>query len=778
MTIKRVKLLDIAQELKIPLEELLKNVEALGIKLSSKVKSVTETEAQNIRNQLQKKNVSLTEVRKGDMLEKRVQTSVIRRRKVEAPASLPSESEKIPSSIEEKSKKIEPVSLETKPALAPQAKPEIKPSPLKTVEPVKLSEEEELAKKRKKAFIQRRSEEFDIRVFNREERIYQPKKKKALDRSRMQTTHITVPKGSKRIIKMSGTISVSNLAEQLKVKSSEIVRKLMSMGTMATMNQSLDVDTATLIAQEYQYEVQNVAITEDSLLKRETVPDSSLKIRPPVVTIMGHVDHGKTTLLDAIRKTNVAGGEAGGITQHIGAYMVELDGGRRITFIDTPGHEAFSAMRARGANTTDIVILVVAADDGIMPQTKEAIAHAKQAQVPIIVAINKIDKPGVNLDKIKKQLAEEDLLPEDWGGKTICAGVSAKEKKGIKELLELILLQADMLELKASSNVLAQGIVLEAKIAKGLGPVATVLVQEGTLSKGDMLVAGTTLGKVRLLLDSLGKQLKDAFPSYAIEVSGLDSVPGAGEHFHGFKNEADAKALIDFRKAQQKQTLVTDGKMTLENLYAKLKEGQVEELKIILKADVQGSVEVMKQTIEKLSSEKVRMNVIFSATGGITESDVNLASVSDAVIIGFNVRPDSKADQSAKEQKVSIKSYSIIYDVIEDLKKAMIGKLEPIFKEIVIGKAEIRNVFKISKLGAIAGCNVTEGKITRTSRVRLLRDQKVIYTGKIASLKRFKDDAREVAQGYECGLGIENYNDLKEGDVIEAFVVEEVKPTL
>lgn len=808
---KRVKVSDLVQELKVSLEEFTQKATVLGVKIPPKVKTITEEEAQVIRNQLQKKNVSLTEVRVGDVLEKRVQTSVIRRRKVEKEE--PKKEEKLkteekPAVIEkeilsqvkdEKSKE-----LSSKEEIPKEKVAEVKPSVSSAEKEPKVSKkegqqvesEEELAKKRRKAFIKRRSEEFDIRVFNREERIYQAKKKKTLDRSRMQSTLITVPKESKRVIKMSGTISIDSLAEQLKIKANQVIKKLMSMGITATLNQAIDADTATLIAHEYQHEVQNQILTEEDLLKREKPKDEDLRIRPPVVTIMGHVDHGKTTLLDAIRQANVAAQEAGGITQHIGAYMVELDKSRRITFIDTPGHEAFSAMRARGANTTDIVILVVAADDGVMPQTKEAVAHAKQAQVPLIVAINKIDKPGINLDRVKKQLSEMDLLVEEWGGKTICAGVSAKEKKGIKELLELILLQADVLELKASSNTLAQGIVLEAKIAKGLGPVATVLVQEGILVKGDILVSGTTLGKVRLILDHQGKQLKEALPSYAVEVSSLDSVPSAGDHFYCFKKEADAKALVEWRKNKEQRTPTfssaappsspsltglpnskEEKKMTLEGLYAKLEEGKLEELKMIVKADVQGSQEVIKQTIEKLSSDKVKMNVIYTAVGGISESDVNLAFVSNAVIIGFNVRPDSKADQAAKSQKVEIKLYSIIYDVIEDLKKAMLGKLEPVLKEMSLGKVQVRNVFKISKVGTIAGCSVIEGKITRTSRVRLIRDQAVIYTGKISSLKRFKDDAREVTQGYECGLGIENYNDLKEGDIIEAFVVEEVRPT-
>ncbi|OGQ34633.1 MAG: translation initiation factor IF-2 [Deltaproteobacteria bacterium RIFCSPLOWO2_01_FULL_38_9] len=556
----------------------------------------------------------------------------------------------------------------------------------------------------------------------------------------------------------------------------------MAMGSMVTLNQSIDVDTATLVSREFEYEVLNETISEKELLKREEIKSTDLKPRPPVVTIMGHVDHGKTTLLDAIRKSDVALGEAGGITQHIGAYMVDIGNGRSITFIDTPGHEAFSAMRARGAKTTDIVILVVAADDGVMPQTKEAIAHAKEAGVPIIVAVNKIDKPGAQPERVKKQLSDLDLMPEDWGGKTIYALVSAKGKTGIKELLELILLQADVLELQASPSHLAEGVILEAKMAKGLGPVATVLIQQGTLVKGDILISGTTTGKVRLLLDDRGKQLKAATPSFAVEVSGLDSVPQVGDPFFCFKNEEDSKRLVQFRIDQKRQAIEKEGtppeKITLEGLYEKMQEGEVKELKLIVKADVQGSVEVIRQSLEKLSTPQVKMNVIFSMTGAISESDVNLASASNAIIIGFNIRPDIKAQELAKSQKVDIRLYSIIYDLLEDMKKSMVGQLEPTFKESVLGRAEVRNVFKISKVGAIAGCNVVSGKITRTAKARLLRDSVVIYTGKISSLKRFKDDAKEVLEGYECGIGLENYNDVKENDVIEAFMVEEIAGVL
>ncbi len=800
---KKIKFSDLATELHLTPEILAQRISEAGIKVSPRVKTLSEEQAEALRQYVQKKGVSLTEVRKGDIVEKRVQTSVIRRRKVELPPAAPETATKEAPKSVAPAKAPEKVpakpSEETKPSA--RVKPKInviveekqKPAPVLSEEELvkqkekaaiqkALVEEEELAKKRRKAFIQKRSEEFDIHGFNRAERIYQPKKKKAtvIDRSKMQATQITVPKASKRVIKMSGQITVTDLAAQLKAKTGEVIKKLMQMGTMVTANQSVDVVAATVIAQGYDYEVQNEVITESDILKREAPEPQALKLRPPVVTIMGHVDHGKTTLLDAIRKSDVALGEAGGITQHIGAYMVDVGNNRTITFIDTPGHEAFSAMRARGAKTTDIVILVVAADDGIMPQTKEAIAHAREANVPIMVALNKIDKPGVQIDRVKKQLADLDLLAEDWGGKTVVAPVSAKANKGIKELLELILLQADILELKASPDQLAEGVVLEAKVARGLGPVATVLIQQGILKKGDVLVAGTVFGKVRLLIDDRGRQLKEALPSFAVEVSGLENVPQAGDHFYCFKNEQEARKLTDLRiqKQKQEEQKPEAEKITLEGLYAKMQEGEVQELKVIVKADVQGSVEVIKQTIEKLSTPQVRMNVIYTAAGAVSESDVNLAAASGAVIIGFNIRPDPKAQELAKAQKVDIKLYSIIYEVIDDLKKAMLGKLEPKTQEIVLGRAEVRNVFKVSKVGTVAGCAVVSGKVTRTCKVRLLRDSVVIFTGKVASLKRFKDDAKEVLQGYECGIGLENYNDVKEGDVIEAFIVEEVAPTL
>ncbi|RME35260.1 MAG: translation initiation factor IF-2, partial [Deltaproteobacteria bacterium] len=494
--------------------------------------------------------------------------------------------------------------------------------------------------------------------------------------------------------------------------------------------------------------------------------------------IMGHVDHGKTSLLDAIRATNVIAGEAGGITQHIGAYDVELDG-RKIAFLDTPGHEAFTAMRARGTKVTDIVVLVVAADDGVMPQTKEAINHAKAAGVPIVVAVNKIDKPDANPERVKQELTEFELVPEEWGGDTIFVEVSAKEKINIDGLLEMILLQAEVLELKANPNKRASGAVVEARLDRGRGPVATVLVQEGTLKVGDPIVSGVHWGRVRTMTNDRGEKLKEAGPSTPVEITGLSGVPDAGDTFHAVKDEKSAKEVAQHRAQKLREAeLAKSSKISLEQLYAKIQEGDVQELRVIVKADVQGSVEAVKDSLLKLSNDKCRLVVIHTAVGGISESDVTLASASDAIILGFNVRPEPKANQLAEQEGVDIRLYNIIYDAVADVKSAMEGLLAPTLKEVALGRVEVRETFHISKVGTIAGCYVLEGKVTRNAKVRLVRDNVVIYEGSLSSLKRFKDDAREVVAGYECGIGLENYNDIKVGDIIEAYEIEEVKASL
>ncbi len=587
-------------------------------------------------------------------------------------------------------------------------------------------------------------------------------------------------KPSKRTIKIGESINLGELAKLMGVKAGELIKKLISMGVKVTVNQALDHETATLLAEEFGYEVEVDIFEEKDLLLEEYAEeeDRELAPRPPVVTVMGHVDHGKTTLLDAIRETNVVGGEAGGITQHIGAYSVDVDG-RKVSFVDTPGHEAFTAMRARGAKVTDVVILVVAADDGVMPQTIEAVNHAKAAEVPIIVAINKIDKPEANTERIKRQLSEIGLVSEDWGGDTLFAEVSAKQKIGIKDLLELILLQADILELKADATKRANGFVIEAVLDKGRGPVATVIVNEGTLRIGDFLVTGTTYGKVRALIDDKGKRVKEAGPSMPVEVMGLSGVPEAGDRFYVVKDEKSARDVIAHREAKHRETAAAkERKPSLENLFESLEQEEAKELALIIKADTQGSVEAVTESISKLSTEKCQVKIVHTGVGAINETDVVLASASDAIIVGFNVRPDSKALEIAEREGVSLELHTIIYNLIDRVRNAMEGLLEPIVKEKITAHAEVKDTFTISRIGTIAGCLVTDGKISRDNNVRVVRDGVVIFEGKLASLKRFKDDVREVNTGYECGIGIERFNDIKVGDIFEFYTHEEIKQQL
>jgi translation initiation factor IF-2 len=611
-----------------------------------------------------------------------------------------------------------------------------------------------------------------------------PKKKRALPGKEQKKTAITVPKASKRVIRISEAISVGDLAREMGVKAGEVIKKLMQMGMMTTINQILDADTAALVAGDFDHQVENVAFNAESALEVEhqvEEPEAALKPRPPVVTIMGHVDHGKTSLLDAIRSTNVTEREAGGITQHIGAYHVQVDG-RGVTFLDTPGHEAFTAMRARGAKVTDIVILVVAADDGVMPQTVEAINHARAAQVPIIVAINKVDKPDANLERVKRGLMEHGLVAEEWGGDAIFAPVSAKTKEGIPHLLEMILLQADILELRANPDKLARGTIVEAKLDRGRGPVATVLVQEGTLHIGDAFVCGVHQGRVRAMIDDRGQKIEQAPPAMPVEILGLQGVPQAGDSFVTLTDEAKARQIAEYRQSKQRESdLLKTSKVSLEELYNQIKTGDVKELRLVLKADVQGSVEALTEAMTRMSNNEVKLNVIHGSVGGITESDVLLASASNAIVIGFNVRPEVKAASLAAQDGVDVRLYTIIYEVINDIRAAMEGLLEPTYKEQIHGRVEIREVFNISGVGAVAGCYVTDGKIQRGSLVRLLRDQRVVHDGKLASLKRFKDDVREVTAGYECGLGLEGYQDIKKGDTLEAYervaVLRRITPT-
>lgn len=592
-------------------------------------------------------------------------------------------------------------------------------------------------------------------------------------------------KASKRVVRVDESISVSDLAAEMSVKSSAIIKVLMKLGMMASVNQQLDVETATLVATEFEFEVQNASVSISDILntKKTSKTDSALAevvTRAPIVTIMGHVDHGKTSLLDAIRSADVAAGEAGGITQHIGAYQV-LHNDRKITFLDTPGHEAFTQMRARGAQVTDVVVLVVAADDGVMPQTVEAIAHAKAAGVPIIVAMNKMDKPGANIDRIQRELAQHHVTPEDWGGDSMFVPVSAKTKQGISELLEAILLQSEVLDLRAPKEGLSAGIVIEAKLDKSRGPVATVIVTSGILRQGDCIVAGIAYGRVRAMFDDKGNRIAEALPATPVEIIGLSEVPAAGDQFNCVVNEGIAKEAVAYRieKHRQKE-LAGKPKATLEDFLAKLGDdpNKPKELPIILKADTHGSVEAIRASLQKLDTGKVKNRVIHAAVGGITETDVTLAEASGATVIGFNVRPDKLSSNAAESRGVQIQCFSIIYELLETVEELMAGKLAPVKTEKVLGHAEVRNLFSVPKIGVIAGTAITDGKITRNSHIRVVREGIVIYTGRIGSLKRFKDDAKEVLQGFECGIGVENYNDLKVGDVLESFIIEETAATL
>lgn len=594
-----------------------------------------------------------------------------------------------------------------------------------------------------------------------------------------ETTPAKTEEPKSRAVELPESLTVRELAEKLGQAPKNMVMRLMEMGVMAALNQEVDYETARVVAEKFGIETKPIQLEQDSDtmdIEIEEDDPASLRPRPPVVTVMGHVDHGKTSLLDAIRETKVTAGEAGGITQHIGASVVEYQG-KKIVFLDTPGHEAFTAMRARGAQVTDIAVLVVAADDGVMPQTVEAINHAKAAEVPIIVALNKMDRPDAQPERIKQQLTEYGLVVEEWGGDTICVPVSALKKEGIDELLEMILLVAELSELKANPDRFAMGTVIEAKLDKGRGPVATVLVQRGTLRVGDPIIAGTAWGRVRAMMNDRGENVKEAGPSTPVEVLGFSEVPQAGDIMRAMKDDKAARQLAKERQEEQReQELARSARISLDDLYDRIQEGEIKELNIIIKADVQGSVEALKQSLEKLSDEQVRLNVIHGGAGAITESDVMLASASNAVIIGFNVRPEPSAKKEAEREEVDIRLYRVIYDALEDMEAAMKGMLEPEYREVTLGQVEVRTTFKVPKVGTIAGSYVLEGKVVNGSPVRLIRDGVVIYEGKIESLRRFKDDVREVAGGYECGIGLHNFNDIKEGDILEVYTVEEVRP--
>ena len=585
------------------------------------------------------------------------------------------------------------------------------------------------------------------------------------------------PKPVQLSITVPDEITVGELASRMKISAGEVIKKLMSMGLMVTVNQVIDYDSAFLVADEFKIKVsKEVVLTiEDRLFDESADKEEDLKPRAPVVVVMGHVDHGKTSLLDAIRNTNVTAGEAGGITQHIGAYRVTVQG-KEITFLDTPGHEAFTAMRARGANLTDVAVLVVAADDGIMPQTVEAINHAKAANIPIIVAVNKMDKHGANAENIKQELTKYDLIPEEWGGDTIVCPISAKTGMGIDQLLEMVILTAEMQELKANPNRAAKGTVIEARLDKNRGPIATLLVQNGTLHKGDLIIAGTAVGRVRVMTDDKGRAIQSAGPSIPVEITGLAETPTPGDEFDAVADERMARQLVEQRKQAEKDAAAKQAsKVTLDNLFAKMQEGEMKELNLIVKADVQGSAEAVRASLEKLSNEEVRVRVIHAGVGAINESDILLASTANAIVVGFNVRPDAAAQASAQRANVDIRMYRVIYDAIDEIEAAMKGMLAPKFREALLGHAEVRQTYKVSGVGTVAGCYVQDGKIQRKDcQVRLVRDGIVIHEGVLASLQRFKDSVKEVAQNYECGMSIDKFNDIKEGDIFECYVMEEI----
>ncbi len=614
------------------------------------------------------------------------------------------------------------------------------------------------------------------KINQRSQEYRKPQRRRETEKERMD--RIERERKKKQLtITVGDSITVGELASRLKATSAEVIKKLMMMGMMVSINEEIDFDTAFLVAEEFHTKVEKevVVTIEERIIDDHEDTDTDLQPRDPVVVVMGHVDHGKTSILDAIRKTSVTEGEAGGITQHIGAYQVDCNG-QSLTFLDTPGHAAFTAMRARGAQATDIAILVVAADDGIMPQTIEAINHAKDAGVAIIVAINKMDKPTANPDRIMQQLTEHELVPEEWGGDVICVPVSAKTGMGLDDLLENVLLVAEMRELRANPDRAAKGIVIEARLDKGRGPIATVLVQNGTLHAGDIIVAGTTVGRVRAMVNSQGRKVNEAGPSVPVEIMGLDEVPTSGDIVNAVTDERLARELVEQRKQEQKQAMFDQyQKVTLDNLFDQMQQGEVKELKVIVKADVQGSVEAVTQSLQKLSTDEVRVRVIHGAVGAVTEGDVMFASASGAIIVGFNVRPDPTAQEAAKHDNVDMRLYRIIYDCIDEIKDAMKGMLAPKTREVMHGRVEVRNVFKITGAGIIAGCYVLDGKICRGDLIRVVRDGIIIADDKMSSLKRFKDDQKEVAAGYECGIGLEKTIDIKEGDIYEAYIIEEYR---
>ncbi|MBA7511534.1 Translation initiation factor IF-2 [subsurface metagenome] len=734
-----MKVKELAKELNISYKKLLAKTSELKIKVKSSEDSLTSQEAKKVKSSFAKKKKKVPVKKK--VARKKVSAKV----KVAKKKVVGVKKKKAPTT---RRKKI------TKRAVAKE-KPSTLPSVSPAVEVVKPVEK----KIPKKAIPV-------VEEVKKEEKVVPEVAKK------IEEEKVTLP--PTKVIKIDETITVSEMASKMEVKVSELIKKLMTQGILVTINQRLGIDTATLVAGEFGFGIEVVPLYGEELLEEEKEDESLLQPRPPIVTIMGHVDHGKTSLLDAIRESKIIAKESGGITQHIGAYHVSVDKGD-IVFLDTPGHEAFTAMRARGAQVTDIIVLVVAADEGAKPQTVEAIDHARAAGVPILVAVNKIDLPNANVEKVKQELSQYDLVSEDWGGKTIFVEVSAKEKIGLDNLLEMILLEAEMLELKANPNKKARGTIIEARLDKQRGLVATVLLQSGTLEVSDPFISGFSAGKVRAMFNDRGKKVKSIGPSMPAEVLGFSSLPQAGDKFYTLDSERAAREISEIRqKTRREEILSRSRRITLEDLHEQIASGKLKELKIIIKADVQGSVEALCDSLQKLSTQEITLNIVHRGVGGINESDVMLSAASNAIIIGFNVRPGPSAEELAEKERVDIHIYRVIYEVVEETKKAMEGLLEPEFKEIPLGRAEVKRIFRIPRVGTVAGCSVAKGKISRQSNVRLLRDNVIIYEGKISSLRRFKDDVREVDAGFECGIGLENFNDIKENDIMEAFTLEKI----
>ncbi len=807
----QIRAYKLAEELGVDRNELVEKAQAFGVALKSPMASLTEAEAQLLREKI-------GGARSGQVVERRVEraggAAVIRRRKRVAPPPKPEPVAPAPELAEgEEGAAAQPVlpgvsGVEPEapapeaPVLEPSAPvaPAVAERPAAAAEPrggeavarrgegdaaaapgrgkqrkrvrevVNLREQEQIARQVTSRTL-RRSVTVDPRA------LASPRRRRR-DAPAPKPVPAAKPKPARRVVRVEGAVAVAELARLLGVKAADLQGRLMALGTMASLNQSIEVDTARQLAEAYGFELEDVGFREEEFLGAEPVTEGERVPRPPIVTVMGHVDHGKTSLLDAMRKTNVVSGEAGGITQHIGAYQVAV-GDKRITFIDTPGHEAFTLMRARGAHVTDLVVLVVAASEGIMPQTVEAIAHARAAGVPILVAVNKCDLPEANPAQVRQRLMEHGLVPEEFGGDTICVDVSALKGSGLDQLLEMILLQAEVLELKAHGEKRAQGIVLEARLDRGRGVVATVLVQDGTLHQGDTLVVGTSQGRVRAMENERGQRLKQAGPAMPVQVIGLSEVPEAGQAVHAVESERVAREIAEHRAAEQRgRPVETRPRRSLEEIFAEAEGEGPKELTVVLKGDVHGSVEAVRDALEKLSTETVQVKVIHAGVGAISESDVMLAKASDAVVIGFNVRPDSAARRSAEGQGVDVRAYTVIYELTDDVRKAMAGLLPPRLEEKVLGRAEVRRIFQVPRAGTVAGSYVTEGLVRRNARCRLLRDGVQVWDGRIGSLKRFKDDAREVQSGFECGIGIESFNDVKVGDVVEAYEVQEAPAQL